>query len=85
MGMNKWMDINRNHPWDFCGLCDNQPGWGHINKYNWRRAGDLHADEPVAMNGWYSEGPCESCLGTGIAPVPLSELGITWENWGWHH
>lgn len=35
--------------------------------------------DPRPGTGFVGEVPCGQCLGTGLTPVPLSDLGIPWD------
>lgn len=56
---------------------------GKVDDFFWEEQ-PIEADcldcGPRPGTGFVGEVPCGRCLSTGLAPVPLSDLGITWDS-----
>lgn len=59
----------------FCIECGLGPGWGWNvpNEYRWYFWGERNS-LPLASNGFPKIGICKGCFGSGITPIPFSEI-----------
>lgn len=67
-----------------CARCDLSPGYGWeaeeeykgLSTHHWKKRAprDEPFPLPPAGNGWVAKGLCPHCSGTGVDPVPCTEV-----------